>query len=288
MEALNINPTTIEDIKDLANNDLLTGSFDLEPEVYHSINALSYSGLKHFSETPAHYQANLRKERKREVIGTGTHMAVLEPKRFESKLKVVANRLGGNGTKAREMEEEGYFVITQPEYEKISRMADAVRRDPDASKLLTKGYAEKSFFCVDEATQTNLKCRPDFVFDNEIIVDLKYFDDLNELSLCYQIDRMRYQWQSALYLDIVGSVLKKQMSLCAHIFVMNSDPWLVRVTTLCDAALEHARDEYRPLIAQFAECKKTNNWPGYPRPENGILELTLPDKAWSRTQYGNS
>ncbi len=282
MEALNINPSTVEEFKDLANNNLLHGSYDLEPEAYHSINALSYSGLKSFRDTPAHYQAMLRKERKREVIGTGTHMACLEPARFARSVRKVTNRLGGNGVKAKELEADGFFVVTENEYEKISRMSDAVLKDPDARKLLTNGYAERSFFCVDPDTETNLKCRPDYIVNDEIIVDLKYFDDLDDTSLMFQIDRMRYSWQSAFYLDVVGAVLKKELSLCAHVFVMSCDPWLVRVTTLCDAALEHAREEYRPLIAQFADCKRTNQWPGYPRPENGILELTLPDNAWKR------
>lgn len=263
---------------------LFTGIIrELTNEDYHAAHEyLSFSGAKAFAKAPAYYPAYLRKENEETParrIGTGVHMRVLEPNRFSTGIVTVTNRVTKeNKERIAQAEAEGKWVLNVKEYDQICKMSDSILKDPLAASLLKGGVAESSIFWKDAKSGVNLKCRPDYLRDDGVIVDLKtYGEDMDDDALMRQVMKMKYHYQSAMYLDGVGQLLGRELNMFAHVFVGDEDPYLVRVIVLNDAALDKARFDLDELFQRFAECKAKNVWPGF---NSGITEVTLPDWAW--------
>lgn len=251
-------------------------------ETYHSSEGLSFTGLKKFAETPAHYawyKANPNDETSSQKLGTLAHMAILEPMRFETGVKIVDGHRGSNSVRAAvaAAEEAGYYVCKPEEYQAAIEARNAVKSLKVCSALFEGGYAEKSIRFVDEKLGLLLKCRPDYIIPSkQIIVDIKTFNDLSDHAIDRQIHRMKYHWQSAFYLNVVNQVMGWNTRKFVHVFVHTEVP-VARAKVLDDASLEKAREEMQPLLVKFAECLKTNSWPGY---ADEITEASLPSYAW--------
>jgi hypothetical protein len=275
-------------IKVTAEEAILAGKFlgqaDIPAAIYHKAPALSFSGMKELAETPAHYRAYLKAEREETAaqrLGTFVHLRTLEPETFENKVCLVENRMSKeNKAKIVEAEAEGRKVLTIGEYEKVCRISDAVLSDPEWKAYTKEGKAEQSIFWRDQETGVLLKCRPDWLRSDGVILDLKTFGDLNDKAIMTQISRMKYHWQSALYLEGVHDLLGMESKFFVHFFVMTDEPYLVRPIVLNDASLEKARHEFTPHIETYKHCLNVNQWPGYERPETGVTELTLADWSW--------
>lgn len=250
-------------------------------EVYHSGPGLSCSGLKQFAKTPAHYLAYRLRESEETAsqrLGTLAHMAVLEPERFERDIAVNDENRNSNAFKAfrAEAEASGKYVCKTSEYEAAAAMRDGVYRCQAARKLLSGGKAEQTIRWRDPETGVLLKCRPDYLRPDGVVVDIKTFADLSKDSLERQIERMRYHWQSAFYLDGVNTAMGTNSTMFAHLFV-DTEAFIARVVVLEDEVLEKAQREIVPLVDSYAECMRSNLWTGYP---DEILTVSLPDYVW--------
>ncbi len=257
------------------------GIYDgISNESYHAAPGLSASGLKKFAKTPAHYRAYLEsddKETSSQRLGTLAHMAILEPESFKSVAIVDGNR-NSNDVKAKiaAYTAEGKYVCKTEEYEDVKKMRDAVMSNNTVKQLLSGGKSEQSVFVADPSGIL-MKCRPDYMRE-DVLVDLKTFSDLDNFSLERQIYKMKYHWQSAFYLKVAGLALGKAPSHFAHLFIETKAPYACRVVRLNDAAIERANQEIAPLLAQYAECLTTNNWPGY---ADEITDLSLPSYGFN-------
>ncbi len=250
-------------------------------EAYHAGAGLSFSGLKQFRKTPAHYIAYRMRddeETSSQRLGTLAHMAILEPQRFAT--AVIRNDLNRNTNAFKDAaaaaETVGAILCKTSEYEAVSRMRDGVLKNPIVQKLLAGGRAEQSLRWRDPETGVLLKCRPDYLRPDGVVVDVKTFDDLSQSNLERQIAKMSYDWQSHFYLMGVRQALKVETNIFAHLFV-DTKAFVARVVVLDDASLELAAREITPLIASYAECLKANRWPGYPEE---ILTVSLPAYRW--------
>lgn len=242
--------------------------YDLPMSDYHKSDGLSCSGLKKLELSPAHYKHSKETMEFDTDIGvySGVHMAVLEPKLFESRVIVVDGNRNSNAVKEqiKEAESRGQLVVKQTEMDTILRVRDAISKHSFASKLLTKGVAEASFYWNDPRTGVLLKCRPDYVRpDDGILVDLKGFYGLKQELIKSHIIKQRYHWQSALHLEGVSNVLKKDVKLLSYVFYEDEAPYGVRIVNIGDGMLEFAKQEYMKLIDVYAECMKAGVWPNY-------------------------
>lgn len=255
-------------LQGLAEQGKLHGLFeDLPPEIYHQSPGLSQSQVKRLEVTPAHLQAYLRKERKKEITGTLTHMRTFEPDRFDRIVVPIPGHRGSTSVKEaiKQAEADGKFVCSPADYEQVCRMVEAVREHPEAKLYIEGGLSEASAYWTDEEFGEPLRCRFDKIHPEAgIVVDLKYFSPLTIKAVQGQIYREKYHWQGGWYLDGASAVLKRQIGTFCNIFVEEVDPFGVRVGFLSEADLELARAEYRPLIAKYQKCRKENHWPCYP------------------------
>jgi hypothetical protein len=205
-------------------------------------------------------------------------MAILEPERFERDVVLNDENRNSNAFKAvrAEVEARGKYICKTPEYEAAAAMRDGVYRNTTARRLLSGGKAEQTIRWRDPETGVLLKCRPDYLRKDGVVVDVKTFSDLSQDSLERQIARMRYHWQSAFYLDGANRVMGTDSTMFAHLFV-DTEAFIARVVVLDDDALGKAQRELAPLIDFYAACMKSNLWPGYP---DEILTVSLPAYAW--------
>jgi hypothetical protein len=291
--------TELEQIK---KGEFLGIADEIPIETYHKAPGLSSTGLKEMAVAPARYKAAIAEpmEETAEMrIGTLTHIAVLEPHRFDRDTVLIEG--SGNATKVKEAiaeaEQAGKVVIRKPEERsQVMGMADAILSHPRATRLLSGGKAEQSCFALDPATGVLVKCRPDYLrLKERVISDLKttssaYLMDLETVQRKLIHDRKNH-WQSAWYLEILSALTGETWNHFAHICVGREAnlyqngklTFPVRVVLLDDASLEKARFEYREdykgrrLMDEYAQCLKTDQWPGF---TTEIETVNLPPYAW--------
>lgn len=257
------------------------GISDEPIENYHKSPGLSFSGLKTYSITPAHYFASKDQEDDETAsqrLGTIAHMAILEPNKFNKIVKPIDGHRGKTSVKdmIAMAESEGMYVCKPEEYETACRLSESILKNKTASQLLSGGKAEQSIRWRHPVHGMLLKCRPDYFRPDGMVVDLKTFSDLSEYNLQKQIARMKYHWQSVFYLTGVNRLLNTHSNMFVHIF-LDTKAYVSRIVVIDDASLEKAIETMEPLMYNYFEHLRANNWPGYP---DEILTTNLPSYEW--------
>lgn len=263
---------------------------------YDAIDALNYSGLKEFARSPAHYVAakNAPSEPTAAMIfGSAFHSLVLEPERFSDAWAVLPaglNRRTNAGKAAFELweaENAGRGVVSAEDFELLTRMSDAVRSHPIAGALLKR--AERTEICAEwtDAYSNNCKALLDAVAflntPNTTIYDLKTTTDASADEFSRAIGRYRYHWQAAFYSEALAASGYEPRNFC-FVAVEKSEPFGVTVSRLSPESIDAATAQMRPLRKRFAECRKSNNWPGF---EPKIYEISAPKWALINTNGGD-
>lgn len=251
---------------------------EISNEEYQRIGALSFSSMKEFIKSPAHYQAYLRKERSQtdaQLLGTLVHAAILEPERFESEFKVVEGNRNKKEVKEKieAYETLGITSIKQKQYDAALYARDAVLNNPSIKEIFNSGVEiikEKSILVTEELPDSNLLCplkfRPDiFIPSGGVILDVKTYADLSDRSIERQIRQQSYDLQALHYLHVGGLYLGEKIRLFGNIFVEVEEPYGCRLVGISEASLEYAeqRYSYRSVRNRFAECVKLDEWPNY-------------------------
>jgi hypothetical protein len=172
-----------------------------------------------------------------------------------------------------ELANQGKIILEAEEYDRLDGMLSSLINNKTALHLLTKGKAEQSIFWTDKATGVNCKCRPDYLRDDGIIVDLKTTEDASKRGFERAIANYSYHIQSAFYLEGVSQILNEPLSDFVHLVVEKKPPYAVGIYTLDDEAIGVAREEIKRLLALYAECKAKDEWPAYTQ---DIQNVSLP------------
>jgi hypothetical protein len=250
---------------------------------YHAMNGLSASGLSRLAQSPAHYLAykqNPPEQTKSMLIGSAVHAAVLE----DGLNNGMILRAPG-GTRATKVYKEfaeqnpGKILLTEDEYHDVGQIAEAVLHHNLANELLRGGKAEQSAFWIDEKSGVLCKCRPDYLREDGLVLDLKTSADASPEAFQRSIMNYKYHWQSAWYLDGLSKILGRQLENFVHLVVETSAPYGVAVYVLDNGSLDKARDDIRVLLDRYAECLHTGEWPGY---DTRIQNISLPHWAFQK------
>lgn len=259
---------------------------DIPFEEYLAATGINASGLKHIARSPAHYRASLSeppRESTALTIGKLTHLAILEPARFNDHAVVMPKfDMRKNVDKAAFADWKAALApdaIEVPEYchEQIQRMTDKVQAHPAARRLLEKGVREGTFFWTDPDTGELCKGRPDFVSGTGIIVDLKTTQDARNAEFSKSMWTYRYDIQAAHY--CAGSEVTGigRADAYAFLVVEKEPPYEIGVYTAGASVLGVGRQWRREAMATYAECRRTGIWPGYPQRAE-VIELP----AWAK------
>lgn len=246
---------------------------------YHSMPGISKSGLDLINRSPAHYrwaQDNPQDPTPAMRIGTLTHLAVLEPDRFNLECIVmpVLDRRTKDGKLRWEEFQAAYpdhELLTSDEHTRIIAIRDAVRAHPLARKLMDRIEAvEVSTFWKDPISGIECRCRPDAVLDNGMLIDLKTTRDAGP-GFERSVAKYRYHVQAAFYGDGMGGMESRPMVFIA---VETEAPYLVSCNIIGPDSLSAGRDAYRRNLETYAKCLESGIWPGYPET---LQTLNVPD-----------
>jgi len=217
--------------------------------------------------------------------GNLAHCAILEPEHFDDRYVV------GPDVDKRTKEWKDFAastvktIITPADKDQVFAMAESVRKLRVLSDALALGEAEVSAYWTDPATDVQCRCRPDWVWadspDSEVfLVDVKTCADASPEGFAKAVVNWSYAKQAAFYSD--GYAAASGRSVVGFIFaaVEKTWPYAAAAYILSEEDMEWGRNQYRANLHAYAECMKTNVWPGY---TNGLQTLILP--AWATNNH---
>lgn len=175
-------------------------------------------------------------------------------------------------------------ILTPDQWAQIHGMREAVMAHPAANRLLTSvpGKAEISFYWNDAKTGEVCRMRPDWLREDDLIVDLKSCEDASLDGFAKSVANWRYDVQDAFYSDGFEAVTGRKPRGFVFIAVEKKPPYAVGVYILDAETKEIGRAQYREDLDKFAECKANDNWPGY---GDTIQKLNMPGWHKRKTEH---
>lgn len=262
---------------------------DLSFEDYCSLPGLNSSLLKIFDKSPLHAKYWLDGELRQSdtgdlIMGRAVHKLILEPDNFNKEfVKGPDCRRGTNEWKAFLPIAGNRTILKPDEFDQAFQIAMSVQTDPNAGPLFKNIQSELSLDW--EMGETKCKARLDAYNPTlRAIVDLKTTTDASHRSFSKTLEERRYYRQAAYY--ITGAAFNSiHIDHFYFVAVEKELPYSVATYKLDPYLISLARKENSDLIKKFAECKRTNNWPGY---TEKIEAITLPEYAMNKLEekYG--
>lgn len=166
--------------------------------------------------------------------------------------------------------------IKKEEFDKALQIAAEVRGNKHVMRLIEGAHTELSVQWKDQATGVLCKARLDcYNEDLGIVIDLKTTIDASPQGFSRKLYSYGYNRQAAWYLES----LRAHNERAAHfvfIAVEKEAPYSLGLYRLSDEAIRLSKSENEALLRKYAECLRTNNWPGY---TDGVEDISIP-------QYG--
>lgn len=194
------------------------------------------------------------------ALGKGPEIVVVDAKSWQA---------GAAAEARKHAHAAGNTPILTKEYETAKTMARNIREHPIAGKLLDPDNcdAEVSGWWTDPLTGIRLRWRPDGIHhgkSRKILVDVKSSKDASPAGFPKSIAEYHYHQQQAWYIDGAIANGLDPNPLFVFIAVDKSAPYDVAVHECEPADVDRGRALNRKAIDIYAECRATNEWPGYP------------------------
>ncbi len=213
-------------------------------------------------------------------FGNSIHQAILEPALFKE-MCVVQPKFEGTGSRALRdqwhIKNEGKTIVTQCQLDTIHGILKSISAHKQASKLVSAGAPEESFFWEDPETKVQCKSRPDFLRDGHILVDVKSTRDASYKSFLADVVAYGYHIQAAMYLDGVSAVLDKKFDAFIIVACEKEAPFAVNTFQLDEETINEGRSIYTRALQTLKKCQDSGKFPAYPDDE--IVSMSLP--AWA-------
>lgn len=261
-------------------------------DVYRSHEAISQSELKLIAEhSPKHfryYRRYPRPDTDPKKLGRAAHVAILEPLEFEKrfiKAPDVDRRTKVGKAAWEEAEEHARNLKLEmllPEHWDASlEMRQAVRENARISELLSAGVAER--MCFGHIHGVHAKAQLDFYRPkSHEIIDLKSTKCASRRQFERDIRTFRYHWQAVWYMDLVEAITGTAPTFTI-IAVETAPPYCSNVFTLKQDLGAIARHEMMEAVRLYAECQRTDQWPGYPARVNEVSAHTWEWEAYLKS-----
>lgn len=265
--------------------------YDLSNGDYHACeDAISNSGLNDFARSPAHYYGRHldpkrppQKPRAGQLEGTLAHCALFEPYEFDRRFVVgpdVSKATNAWKSFAAECAADRKEAITQDQKDVAIEQAREAMKLPTVAEGLSSGFPEVSVFCIDEDYGVRLRARPDFVHPVEtpagagvVLFDGKTYSDASPREFSKQVFRKGYHRQAPFYSDVYQTATGLEVMAFIFVCMENEHPFKASALMLSPDDCERGREEYKTLLARYAKCRETNEWPGY---SDDIYQIQLP------------
>ena len=233
---------------------------------YFRSEGLNASALKEFAKSPAHYQAYINQETKKESdafrIGSQAHKYILEEKELNIKPACDRRKKEGKEIFAQFQASLDYSTdyVDDSEMESIQKMKSNVAGHSVAKDIINPEWAEKAAFVTCPQTGLSLKCKYDCLPDTgNIIYDLKTFEDASPEQFRWSIKKFNYDLQACHYL-YVAQLLGLDMQHFVFVVVEKSEPYGVSTIAISSESLHYAQQRYFDLLSKFALCEQRNDF----------------------------
>lgn len=179
----------------------------------------------------------------------------------------------------------GKTLLGAEDLDAVKAMAKAAHDHPVTQVIfgLPGGMSEHSIFWIDDATGAPCRIRPDYavppcdMFPYGLIIDGKSNDDSSPEAFARSAWNGEMFYQAAFYSDgFQKHYGTDKPPVFAWLGQERDAPYATAYYAATAAFVEYGRRRYRPLLALFAECLRTGQWPGY---SSAVLDLTLPAYA---------
>ena len=227
------------------------------------------SRLKRIALSAAHYRAGFTGEESYAMErGTATHTLVFETGRIHA---------WPEGKQRRGKEYDAFVadhprdqVLTYSEGQKALAMAEAVRRCPEAMRLLDGQRETLREWSIGKRACAGT---PDVV-GRDYVTELKTCATSHPDRFMWQAMKLGYHAQLAWYMDGLMLAGQAGVELGYIVAVESTAPFPVTVFQLTARAIEQGRRMYRTWWERLMVCEETNEWPPYAQ---GVVALDVPD-----------
>ncbi len=257
------------------------GVYDIDNETYHASEGISRSDIIQLKKSPYHFYHRknfAKKSTDQQLLGSALHALILEPNVFANNYCIAPN-INKNTNEWKKIKkaaiEANQIVITEKQFEEITIIANYVKQEPTAAKLIDGAQYEKSIFWENQETGILCKCRPDILHTN-MICDLKTAADASESAFKNAIYNYGYHIQASMMQEGVEAVLGHKINDFIFIVVEKEEPFSTAIYILDEYAIEKGREDFHSTLQRYKECRDKNEWPGYP-----IKEISLPKYAYA-------
>ena len=154
------------------------------------------------------------------------------------------------------------YQLSEKEYGTLSGMWLALCNEPDAWNLLVAqtGMNEHVFKGFVEILLLHVKCKPDRLLYNGLVVDLKTVDGaVDPESWSRTLLRWGYHRQAAFYLDVLELAGQKADKF-VFVAVSKDPPHDIGIYLIPDDDVEDGRRENREALEDLAQCRRTGVW----------------------------
>lgn len=244
---------------------------DIPNEVYHADRScVSSTGLKQLLRSPAHFQAALSGESRKETpamfLGSAIHARLLEPALYAEEY-VVAPSLDRRTKEWKEFEvaNANKKILTPDQMAVVEGIAHSVGKHVSASTLLQAGLVEHSIIWQDEETGIWLKVRPDLLcvdFDTGICLDVKSTDNASADSFVRSCINFDYDLSAAMYLEGLRVVFKRDFDF-VFLAVEKDAPYGCALYGAPEPMLLRGERRFRRALQILKDCRETGEWPCY-------------------------
>lgn len=263
---------------------------------YRTHPAISRSELWRMSESPAKFK--WFKDHPPDptpslLFGQVVHKLILQPETFDEDFAILTDadrrtKVGREAFDSFMARLEGRSAVLEADVQKAEKMANAVRQNRLAAKLLEDRHNivtlnsqhEVPFFWTDPDTGEECKCRCDaltVIDDRIVIVDYKTAGSAKTDVFNQSIFRYGYHFQAAMYAAGVQTAMNLDY-LPEFIFIVQekSAPYAVNVVKIPDTVVQAGMDTFREYIGIYHECRITDYWYGYNGPFDEPTEAYCP------------
>ncbi len=215
------------------------------------------------------------------VLGSLTHLALLEPKKFFGKYIKMPDFKGKGSVAAREEwkadQAPDAVIITEKQLIKVEGMVNSVLSHRDASALLKHGVAEISGYYKDPKTDIQCKFRPDFInFELMTLIDLKTTRDCTYDGFQKSIAQYGYHVQLAHYMTGVEVITGKSVNYPLFICVEKMPPFECALWVADEMMIYTGKQKRDQLMQTLKQCLTLDKWPKY---QESLAPIGLP--AWA-------
>lgn len=264
-------------------------------ETYAAIHAVNHTILHGFTRTPAHVRYELDhggKEPTRSLdLGWLTHVAVLEPERYEASFvvppKVDRRTKAGKEEWARfEAANPGKQAVDPSDHERAQAMRRALLAHPTAGEFLRgPGVSEVSLVWEEDGLREKARVdRIGRIGEWPIVGDIKTARNASRREFERVLYIYGYATQAVHYLTGLERLVPVPEGAAFRRFVFfvveSEPPHAVACYEIDDATLSQAAQEREHFLRKWKECRESGRWPGYP---DGVELASYP--AWAMKSW---